>query len=1384
MTKSGVSMLTAPDTSSVSPPQGPGRANPPPVATKYRSYWIHLVGIIGVYLLVAVLGNLLRDPDSAVSLLWPAAGVALVALLKRGLHLWPAIWIGAFIYLYWLASPTASVGLAALIASGTTLQALAGAFLTQRFYGPPTLLSRERDVGLFLLLGGPLSCLISASVATAGLYSAGYLTAQQTIGSWLLWWSADAMGVLLVVPLLLATPLAGTYFPKSGIRVALPLLITAVLLLSGNMILHRLEKTQAHEEAERMMEETFDTGLHMLSQTLDPLRGVERFFSTDAKITHQEYEAFVSYVAQQPATLAVDWVPRITLAERNAFERELAPAGHRDFGIFERNAKGQLVSAAPREEYFPVRLSEPSAENATMLGYDHFSDPDRRRAMIEASHSGKITLSSKKSLIRTEAPAILAFTPLYTPGFRTNEATPEERHMALRGFFIGVFNLDELLSPIDRSATTHQLRYRLTDITHERRREVLFDTLSADTQHHWKRRIPFANRIWLLEMEAAPTYWQPWTSLPSRLYLFLSVVGAFLISLGSLSAAGRNMATTGEVIERTAELALELQARQAAEEEVRRLNLDLEAQVEERTRALEALHIKEEQLSAIVGNLPYGLVTIDASGIIHSANPTMEQVLGYRPDELVGMNVSILMPEPDRSLHDVYIARYLETGEAHIIDSGREVKGLHKDGRLVPLELAVSEYQVHGQRYFIGSIWDISERKEFIEELTHARLDAEQASRAKSSFLAVMSHEIRTPMNGVIGLVDVLAHSRLSDYQSELIATIRESATTLLGIIDDILDFSKIDAGRMTIEHNPVSLADIVEGLCSSLQPDAASKGVALSLFISPQIPPLVLSDSVRLRQALGNLIGNAIKFSANQNRRKGLVAVRVTPSGVNPLRIAFEVIDNGIGMSQTTVNQLFTPFTQAEVSTTRRFGGTGLGLAITHRLVELMHGEISVNSKLGAGSRFTITLPLEPAAEQPAPAEPELAGIRCVVVASEELNHRDLSAYLEHAGAEVVLAPDAQTAARMATPTDTPVVSIQDAEQQRPAVAPALAGIEGLRHLQLTRGRRQRARLEALDVVSLDYPFVRRQCLLHAVALAAGRACPKHFHESPLPGLPQDASPPTVDEARALDRLILVAEDDALNQRVILQQLALLGYAAEIAGNGTDALRLWRKGSYALLLTDLQMPDMDGYTLARTIREEEKANARMPILALTANALREEEEQAKTTGMDAYLTKPLQLRHLREVLEKWLPQQDKRTPAAEAPLAPPPSRSAPSVDVGVLQEMVGDDEDTVFGLLADYLDSLNHLTQELRTVHAQSDIRQVCAITHKLKSSSRVVGALALGDLCAEIERAAKAEDKTAIDEAMPQFEATVTAVKAEIQRLLETAQGAPGNPDAHQRR
>jgi PAS domain S-box-containing protein len=663
-------------------------------------------------------------------------------------------------------------------------------------------------------------------------------------------------------------------------------------------------------------------------------------------------------------------------------------------------------------------------------------------------------------------------------------------------------------------------------------------------------------------------------------------------------------------------------------------------------------------------------------------------------------------------------------------------------------------------------------------ELIEAREAADEANRAKSAFLATMSHEIRTPMNGVIGMVDVLAHSRLSEHQADAVRTIRDSAYALLRIIDDILDFSKIEAGRLELERSAVALPELIESICDTLLPVAVDKDVELALFIDPQVPAQVWSDPTRLRQVLFNLAGNAIKFSAGRPQRRGRVSIRAELAPGDPPRVVLRFIDNGIGIASQALPHLFSSFTQAEASTTRRFGGTGLGLAICKRLVTMLHGEIGVQSTVEQGSTFTVTLPLEPVAGGVGRSHADLNGLDCVILGSDDLPAADLRVYLEHAGARVHLAATLDAAVRHVAGLGRPVVihNLQGGGSSPDARIAAFAGGPDVRHLLIARGRRRRARLAAAGVVTLDGNGMRRSALLRAVAVAAGRASPEVLHAGDVDGMDSEAVPvPSIAEARAQGRLILVAEDDEVNQKVILRQIALLGYAAEIADNGDDALRMWQAGHYGLLLTDLHMPRMDGYDLAQAIRREEVQRAggtwaRMPILALTANAVRGESLRALGAGMDQYLTKPLQLPLLKAALRKWLPlERGETVPGELSDLAHVPSVGS-AVDVSVLVSLVGDDPAIVRDFLAEFRTSARRLAAEMHIALVTEDVRQIGAMAHKLKSSSRSVGALALGDACAELENSCRSGMRDEVGHRMAKFQAKLAAVDQQIGTVLDS--------------
>ena len=757
-------------------------------------------------------------------------------------------------------------------------------------------------------------------------------------------------------------------------------------------------------------------------------------------------------------------------------------------------------------------------------------------------------------------------------------------------------------------------------------------------------------------------------------------------------------------------------------------------------------------------------------------NRGAEKQVGYTQDELVTMTPVDLKPEFDEQQFRAILSPLLANEKSSITF---ETLHRHKDGHSIPVEISLQYIPRENEAgHFIAIVRDVTERRQIQDALLKAKSEAEQASRAKSAFLAAMSHEIRTPMNGVIGMVEILAHSKLDEDQADAIATIRDSAFSLLGLIDDILDFSKIEAGRLELERLPVSVTDTVEGVCNTLAPVAVNSDVDLYLFISPQVPNQVWLDPTRLRQVLYNLVGNAIKFSA-QVSQQGRVEVRVNLIETTPLQLIFSITDNGIGMTPETQANLFTSFNQAETSTTRRFGGTGLGLAISGRLVKLMDGKINVASTYNTGSCFTVTVPVDLVAESSSPSLPDLSGLECIIVSDPHIKADDLRIYLEHAGAQVQQAQDLDQARRQAARLTTPAVVLHSARSTNlsiDTVHATFAGIADVCHLLITGGKRRSARLAAPNVVTLDGDALRRQALLRAVAVAAGRASPEIFHPQTNADIPTtEASPPTVAEARAQGRLILVAEDDMINRKVILMQLALLGYAAEVACNGAEALHLWREGQYALLLTDLHMPEMDGYQLAQAIRQQEAGQRHMPILALTANALLGEEKRAKQAGIDDYLTKPVQLQLLTETLSKWLNGTGQ---TANALPAVTDSEPVALFDSGVLKALVGDDPDTLDELLTDYLDSAKQLAQDLRTAFRADDINAIGGVAHKLKSSSRSVGALPLGDLCAEIENACTTRDHASIALLMAQSVLQIEAVETEIVKYLDT-QGAGGTKE-----
>ena len=781
----------------------------------------------------------------------------------------------------------------------------------------------------------------------------------------------------------------------------------------------------------------------------------------------------------------------------------------------------------------------------------------------------------------------------------------------------------------------------------------------------------------------------------------------------------------------------------------------------ERRAAEAALAASERATRQILTAAHDAFVAMDSDGVITDWNPQAESTFGWPEREAVGRELAdTLIPERNREAHRRGLKRFLATGEGPVLGRRLELTALHRDGREFPVELTISAIPIAGGHSFNAFLRDITERKQVEQQLAVARDQALEASRMKSDFLATMSHEIRTPMNGVIGMTALLLDTELDATQREYAETVRASGDALLTIINDILDFSKVEAGRLDLEEIDFDLRKVVEQVAGLLGDAAHDKGLELVALLPPGMPTSMRGDPGRLRQILTNLVGNAIKFT---DAGEVVVRAEVAEEDAGDVLLRFEVTDTGIGIDRATLARLFEPFSQADSSTTRVHGGTGLGLAISKRLAELMGGTLSAESELGRGSTFTCTVRVrgrpEPVREAPR-EDAHLAGLRVLIVDDNATNRTLLERQVASwamVGASASSAAEALELLHGAEASGTPYdVVLLDMEMPR------------MNGLELARAIRAEPALTSLPLVLLTSSARR------GAAAAAKRAGISAFLTKPvrqsqlhdalvtvIGGKPVAAplvTRHTIAEARARARpRLLVVEDNAVNQQVAVGMLAKLGYRADVVANGIDAVDAVGRFGYGAILMDCQMPVMDGYAASARIRERERDGARVPIIAMTAAALKGEREKCLAAGMDDYVSKPVKLGELKQALDRWVGGADHADPAEP--------RAADALDpfdpevVAMLRSLTpAGQQDSFLSLTRLFMTSAAALLETLRAAIARDDAAAVARVAHTLKGSAANLGATPLADACRQLEE----ELSAGLEGTLP----TVARVELEFER------------------
>ena len=775
------------------------------------------------------------------------------------------------------------------------------------------------------------------------------------------------------------------------------------------------------------------------------------------------------------------------------------------------------------------------------------------------------------------------------------------------------------------------------------------------------------------------------------------------------------------------------------------------------------------RLDAAMSNMSQGLCMFDADKRLVISNDRFRQMYNLTKKEV----------EPGTPLAQLLQshAKNGETSELSVEEHTRRMPTLPTetftlaDGRVIFIRRTPTP-----NGGWVATHEDITEQKRVEAMLVEKVREAEQATLAKSEFLSAMSHEIRTPLNGVIGMTGLLLDTNLDPRQRSYAEMVRQSGEALLGVINDVLDFSKIEAGKVELEIIDFDLYDVVEGVTGVVAVAAAAKGLELASLIDHDLPGAFRGDPFRLRQVLTNLAANAVKFTEHG---EVVLRARLQTKNDDGATIRFEVGDTGIGVSPEQQSHLFDAFTQADLSTTRKYGGTGLGLAICTRLVQLMGGEIGVESELGKGSTFWFAVPLASAFLPTERQHVDLRGLRVLAVDDNAVNRAILHEHIvgwhmrngsAESGARAL--EMLRAASARGEPYDVAIVDMQMPGMDGSALSraikadPAIAGTRLVLLTSISQGDSASNHGGLFDAC-LTKPARQSALYKSLIEVMSGPLLAgKELLQVEIPDVTYEQG----SEARR-DARILVVEDSIVNQQVAIGMLAALGYRADVVANGLEAIEAVGRIPYAAILMDCQMPEMDGYEATRAIRLREGSSRHTPIIALTADVMKDARAKSLSAGMDDYITKPLKRAELAAALERSLP----RLVMVESPSLAAQLQSDDVVDRAALDGLRALQSAGAPGLLEKVLDSFledtPHQLADLRQAARVGDAVRLTRLAHKLKGSVSNFGASRMVRVCTELETLGKNGDVgialQLLSDLDRQFDLASTVLRSEIAKV-----------------